>query len=137
MSNPITRKSVDAQTASGSGSAFRTLGHVYTTLFASAKNLDVANDTLEVALECSPNGDVWAEVTSFSVGDFAEDPDNAGDYTATSFATGEYYEYLRARVKSFTDNANGDLEVDVWVMTGGNAGQGRKGVGRDGPVPNP
>lgn len=136
MSQPVTRKSVDGVSGEETGSDTRTLGHYHLTLFATADGLDTADDTVEVVLEASPNRKNWSTVTSTGTGNWEEDPDNSGVYTATTFATGEYYEFIRARVKQFDDAADGDLSVDGWVMAGGNSGQGRKGTDRNGPVTN-
>ena len=104
-----------------------------------ARNLDSANDTLTVLMEGSPNQVEWASVGEASSdkkideSDFSTDPESGAETASVTF-TASYHEYIRARVSSLTDNAGGDLEVDAWIMAGGNAGQGRKGYGRQGPV---
>ena len=140
MSQPITKKSVDAATATTTGADTLSLGHYHLTLFVVAENLDSANDALTVALEGSPDRTHWSGVDEATAdkkiteSDFSEDPDNAGVYTASITITAAYHEHIRARVTEFTDSANGDLSVDAWVMAAGNAGQGRKGTSRKGPV---
>lgn len=142
MSQPITKKSVDAATATTVGADTRSLGHYHLTLFVIARNLDSANDTLTVQLEGSPDQQYWTGVDEavadkkITESDFTEDPDNAGTYTASITMTAAYHEHIRAHVSAFTDSANGDLSVDAWVMAAGNAGQGRKGTSRKGPVSN-
>lgn len=140
MTQPITKQSVAGATGTASGDDTRALGHFHVTLFVVARNLDSANDTLTVGLEGSPNRENWANLGEASsrkkieASDFTEDPDNSGVYTASVSATAAFHEFIRARVESFSDAANSDLEVDAWVMAAGNAGQGRKGTGRKGPV---
>lgn len=140
MSQPITKPSVEAATGTATGTDVRSLGHVHVTLFVTARNLDTGNDTLTVGVEGSPNRQNWANLgeansaKKLSESDFTEDPDNAGTYTASVTATAAYHEFLRARIEAFTDSANGDLEVDAWVMAAGNPGQGRKGTSRKGGI---
>lgn len=135
MSQPITKLSVSGASTTGPGDDTRTLGHHHLTVFAALQNFDSANDTAEVVLEASPDRVRWDTVTTIQNADFSTDPDS-GEDTASSFVTGEYYEYIRARVTDLSDAANADLTVDVYVMAGGNAGQGRKGTDRSGPVSN-
>lgn len=140
MSQPITKKSVDGATSATTGADTRSLGHYHNTLFVVARNLDSAVDTLTVVLEGSPDQQHWTGVDEATADkkitetDFTEDPDNAGVYTASITITASFHEFLRVRVSEFTDDAGGDLEVDGWLMTAGNAGQGRKGTSRQGPV---
>lgn len=142
MTQPITKKSVDAATSAATGADTRALGHYHTTLFVVARNLDSANDSLSVVLEGSPDQQHWTGVDEATAdkkiteSDFSEDPDNSGVYTASITITGSFHEFLRVRVSEFTDSAGGDLEVDGWLMAAGNEGQGRKGTGRKGPVSN-
>lgn len=133
MASPITRKSVEAATSEGSGSDTYTLGHYHLTVFAVARNYDESADTVEVILEGSPDRTHWDEITRVENSMLSQDPDS-GEFTGSSFATGEFYQHVRARVVTLTDGSGDDLEVDAWVGGGGNAGQGRKATGRNGPV---
>lgn len=139
MGKPIRRKSLDAVSAETSGVSALTKGHFHATMFVVAENLDTTNDTLEVALEGSPDDTHWtnaadASVTSekkITASDFTEDPDNAGTYTASVTVSGTYYDYLRARTVALTDSANGDLAVTAWIMASGWFGPGVRGRRRE------
>lgn len=133
MANPRNLKSLAGTSSTGAGDHIRLNGHYHITLMVVAPNLDTANDTLEVAIEGSADAVHWTnlgEATTHkqvTTSDFTEDPDNAGVYTASVTATGAYHEFMRARVTSLTDSANGDLSVDAWVMAAGNPGAGTRG----------
>lgn len=134
MANPVNHQLLDAATSTGAGDQTRLKGHENVTLFLSAKNLDTANDSLTVELEASADGSSWTNIADalnsdkqVQQSDFTEDPDNAGDYTASLTVSDVAYEFVRPRITAYTDAANGDLTVDGWVMASGNAGSGTRG----------
>ena len=127
MGNPANLRSLDAVQSTGAGESTRTRGHCHITMIAAAANLDAANDTLEVVFEGSADGDRWTEIDRVQAADFVEDP-TSGEFTAEIGRSGRYYEFLRARVASFSDaSGDGDLVVDAWVMAGGFGGTGSRG----------
>jgi len=126
--------SLESATSSGPGEARKTAGHPHLGLFVIARNLDTANDTLEVRGEVSPDDDEYAQVDigttgqddalSVSTSDF-EDQDGDGTYAAFVTAHNVPVEYVRANITNFTDSADGDLEVDVYVYLTGWTGHGK------------
>lgn len=128
MSRPIAKESISQAAGTVDGEPFATKGHNSLGLFVLARNLDTANDTLEVELQASFAGDEWAGVVSAGgdkpklvEGDF-KDPDGDGNYAAFLYAHGVPAPEVRASIISLTDSANGDLEVDAYVHATGNAG---------------
>lgn len=128
MSQPIIRHSVEAQAATGAGSAVDALGHYHTGLFVSAA---AGATSLTVQLEVTPNGADWAQASDLSGGSVeiteADLDDNGNAHVAIP---GLYAEAFRANVTAYDAAGN----VDAFVITAGNAGQGRKPTGRSGPV---
>lgn len=127
MSRPIAKTSISEATATEEGEAFATKGHNSLGLFVLARNLDTANDTLEVELQVSFAGDEWAGIVSAGgdkpkllEGDF-KDPDSDGNYAGFLYVHGVPAPEIRAAITSFTDNADSDLEVDAYVHATGNA----------------
>ncbi|AGC34492.1 hypothetical protein HVTV-2_gp124 [Haloarcula virus HVTV-2] len=122
MGRPIRAEALTGATSATAGDRVQTKGHNSLGLYVVAENLDTANDTLDVRAEMQVAGE-WSAVRdasgtvvlSLSTSDF-EDPDGNGTYAAFVFAHGVPAEFLRARITSFTDNANGDLSVDAYVM---------------------
>lgn len=114
MGKPVNTQSVTDQTGTATGDSVRLRGHHHLALFVAADNYDDANDTLEVALEVSPDGQNWEPVTTV---------------TGTGYDNvfGAPAEHIRARVTSFTDNAGGDLQANAWVLAGGWEGPGVRG----------
>lgn len=134
MASPVNYQSLDAAASAGAGDQTQMKGHYHLTLFVVARNLDAANDTLEVSAEGSPTGEVWADAgTTVAAADFSEDPANPGVYTASITLTGTYYDFVRARVADFADAADGDLEVDAWLMAAGRDSAGQRGNPERGP----
>jgi hypothetical protein len=129
MGKPRNTKSLDGVSTTGPSDGFRVGGHYHLTLAVAAAGLDSANDTLTVALEGSPDGDHWFPVDGVSSdkkieeSDFSQDP-TSGDPTASVTVFGSQWEYVRARVVEFTDDAGGDLSLDGWILAGGWEGPG-------------
>lgn len=137
MSRPFRAQSHDAATSATAGESHETKGHTALGLFVVARNLDSANDTLDVRVEVSPTGgDDWATVDTkkggggskttrldVSVNDF-EDTAGDGTFVAYLFAAGVPAEYVRANITSFTDASGSDLEVDTYIVGAGNGGTG-------------
>lgn len=135
-------RSVDSATSTVEGSTFESRGHNSVGLFVIAKNLDTGSDTLEVVLDAvhtdentssektgpvrrndgGPGGTTRIGVNE---SDFA-DPDGNDTYAAFAYAHGVPAEHFAARVSSFTDSANGDLEVTAWLYFGNWNGPGRE-----------
>lgn len=128
MSQPIIRHSVQAQAATGAGSSVAALGHYHSGLFVSAAS---GATSLTVQLEVTPNGSDWATATHLSGGAVEiTESDLDGNGNAHIAIPGLYAQAFRANVTAY--EAAGD--VDAFVITAGNAGQGRKPTGRKGPV---
>lgn len=128
MSQPIVRHSIEGAVEPTVGSEVNSLGHYHTGLFVSA---DPGATSLTVQLEVTPNGSDWAVAESTSGGPVEiTEADLNDDGNAHVSTPGLYGAYLRARVTEY--DAAG--EVDSYVITAGNAGQGRKATGRKGPV---
>jgi len=134
-------RSVNAATGTTNGDTFESRGHNSVGLFVIARNLVPANDTLEVVLDAvhtaegltgEEKGPVRRSGTvggSDRVGvDQTEmsDPDGNGTYSGFVFVHGVPAEHFAARVSSFSDAANGDLEVDAWIYFGNWNGPGRE-----------
>lgn len=121
MGKPVNLPSIEAAQGTTTGESTQSLGHYHITLFAVARNLDPANDTLTVDIEGSPNGDEWAFAGGvqsdkhLTASDFSQDP-TSGYYTGSVTLSGSYFPYLRARVAEFADAADADLEVDAYVI---------------------
>lgn len=133
MSSPIVRHSVQDQTTTGAGSDVAALGHYHTGLFVAT---DTSPTSLTVQLEVSPDETHWAVAEDLSGGsveiteaDLATDPDS-GEEVAHVKTAGLYAQALRARVSTYDAAGN----VNAYVLMGGNAGQGRRGTQRKGPV---
>jgi hypothetical protein len=135
-------RSVDSATSTTEGTAHASRGHNSIGLFVIAKNLDTSNDTLEVVLDAvhtdenasgektgpvrrSDGGPGSTSRVGVNTSDFA-DPDGNGTYSVFAYAHGVPAEHFAARVSSFTDNANGDLEVTAWLYFGNWNGPGRE-----------
>lgn len=134
MPHPRNKRSLDGVASTGPGAVERTEGHYHYTLVAAVDGtLDTSNDTLDVALEGSPDdpdgdGGRWVELASVSASDFSQDPDS-NEYTAHKVVSGAYFEGLRCRLKNYTDAANGDLgTVDAWALAAGRDAQGARGI---------
>jgi hypothetical protein len=122
MGKPVSFQSLDAASSATTGESTQSLGHYHPTLLVVAENLDPANDTLQVDLEGAPGGkQAWAFAGGvqadkhIDASDFSQDP-TSGNMTASVTLTGTYFPHLRARIKSFTDDANGDLSVDAYIL---------------------
>ena len=127
MSSPILRQSLDDAGSQGAGSDVRALGHHQLGLFVST---DATPTSLKVQLEISPTGTEWAVAETLSGELSITEADLNAENNAHISAAGVYAELLRANVTAYDAAGN----VDAWIMVAGNAGQGRKGVGRNGPV---
>lgn len=138
MSRPFRAKSHDAVTSSGVGESYDSKGHNSIGLFVVARNLDTANDTLDVRVEGAPTDgqSEWATIDtkqggggskttrlSMDVNDF-EDTAGDGTYVGFLYAHGIPVEFLRVNITTLTDNANSDLEVDTYIMGANNGGTG-------------
>lgn len=138
MAGPVTYRSLDGVSAATAGDHTAMKGHFHTTLFVVAENLDPANDTLEVALEGSPDEVHWtdfADATSskhLNESDFDQDP-TSGVYTASVSISGAYHDFARARVVNFIDSASGDLTITAFVMSAGRDSSGQQGKPEHGP----
>lgn len=123
MSRPLQEKSIDAATGTTTGTAYESGTRISVMIFVVAKNLDTADDTVQVDLEVSQDdGSNWAKVRDedgnqilrVTASEF-EDPDGNGNFAAYAYAHGVAADKLRANLNSFTDAASGDLEVDAYV----------------------
>lgn len=126
MSRPIKLKSVDAQTATGAGSASDSKGHPTISLYVVARNFDSVNDDLAVRVETAATQDgEYAPINNLDVvkADFV-DVDGDGTYAAFVRLGPTAAQYLRANVTTYTDAAGGDLSVDAYVLATGWSGGG-------------
>jgi hypothetical protein len=133
MSRPGIKKSNDGATATGAGESHFTRAHTAVGVLVVAQNLDAANDTLEVVLEAGYNyngSDYFTPLlrrddteVSLTVSEMT-DNDSDGTYTGMVWESNAPVEQLRARISAFTDNANGDLSVDTYVVMSNNASGG-------------
>jgi len=129
MSRPIKNPQFTGATSTGKGSPVRQKGHNSLGLFVATSNLDTANDTVEVRVEVSPNGDDWSEIREqgndravIKTGDLDENGNGAVKIHGAPF------EWFRARIVTLDDAANSDLTVDAWIFAGNNAqGAGHSG----------
>lgn len=135
-------RSINAASGTTEGDTFESRGHNSVGLFVIARNLDTANDTLEVVLDAVHTAEgINSERTgpvrrpgtvggSDRVGiDQTEmsDPDGNGTFAGFTFAHGVPAEHFAARISSFTDaSGDGDLEVDAWLYFGNWNGPGRE-----------
>lgn len=138
MSRPFRAQSHDGAQSAEAGDVHETKGHNSLGLFVVARNLDDANDTLDVRVEGSPtnNNSEWATIDtkqggggskttrlSMDVNDL-EDTNGDGTFVGYLYAHGVPVEYVRANIVTFTDAANGDLEVDTYIVGANNGGVG-------------
>lgn len=124
MSRPVKEKSVDAATATGAGGEMNPGGRITLSLFvAVGGTLDTSNDTLDVQLEVSMDGNNWtplrdesgSQIGSVSASDFSSD--QAAYVTVHGVAA----QYVRANLTGYADSANGDLgSVDAYVSASSN-----------------
>lgn len=134
-------RSINEATGTTQGEVFQSRGHNSIGLFVIARNLDPANDTVEVKLEASHTDENMASYehgavrrpggvgASEEVGiDESEvsDVDGDGTYSGFVYAHGVPAEHFAATLTSFTDNAGADLEVDAWLYFGNWSGPGRE-----------
>jgi len=133
--------SVDSATSTVHGEVFESRGHNSVGLFVVARNLDPANDTVEVVLEAShtdesmssyehgavrrPGAPGGSNVVGINASELSGRHGD-GTYSGFAYAHGVPAEHFSAHITSFTDNANGDLEVDVWLYFGNWNGPGRE-----------
>lgn len=130
MSSPIIRQSISGQSSTGSGSAVDALGHFQTGLFVAT---DSSPTSLTVQLEVTPDGNAWAVAEDAGDGNIEiTDTDLDSNNNAHVKTEGLFARQLRANITAYDAAGN----VDAWVMTAGNTGQGRKPTARSGPVTN-
>lgn len=142
MTNPISRQSIAGATTTTIGEPVDSLGHYHVGLFVKVidPGITLTDLTVTVQLETSPDaGDTWASVqdidgttVDITSGELEEDPSGDAYFVGHVFADGVYGPKLRANLVDYNQNDG----VDVWVVAGGNAGQGRKATSRKGPVSN-
>jgi hypothetical protein len=133
MSRPAKKRSHEGATATGAGEVHFTRAHTAVGVYVEAHNLDPDNDTLTVSLEGGfedPQGtDHLAPVydgnsaKKITESDFSDD-DGDGTYEMLLWGSNVPVEKIRARITEFSDSANGDLEVDTWVLMSNNASGG-------------
>lgn len=132
MSRPIRNLSLSGSTSAGAGEGHGAKGHNSLGLFVVAKNLDTANDTLDVRLEAEgPDGE-WSPlrdesgtlVGTLSVGDFTDVDGDGTTYNAMLFIHGVPAPRIRANITSYTDSSGSDLSVDAFVLAANNGGTG-------------
>lgn len=132
MSRPGKKQSHDGATSAGAGEAHFTRAHTAIGVFVVARNLDPSNDTLTVSLEggfeydgVNHFGPIYngSSAKKISASDFTDD-NGDGTYEMLLWASNVPAEKARARITEFTDAANGDLEVDTYVLLSNNASGG-------------
>ena len=121
MGKPVNDTSLDAAASTGAGSALRLRGHYHLGLFVALDNYDAANDTVEVDLEISPNGNDWATLLTIT------DSEIPSDGTAFAHEFGVPAEFIRATATTVDDAAGGDLAVTACTMGAGWEGPGVRG----------
>lgn len=133
MAHPVNKRSHDQASQTGAGDEAPANGHHNTTVVILAENLDQTNDVLEVQVESSPTGtqsgppEAWETMDTIDVTTSPEDPNTAGNFIVSFSYSGQYREYWRTRISSFTDAADGDLAVTSWVMSAGFPAKGGHG----------
>lgn len=128
MGRPRRARSLDAVSSAVSGDAEHTDGHVELSMYIIARNADTSNDTLDVQLEVSLDGEEWApihdetgtQLMTVSISEFT-DVDGDGTHAVFLSMSGVAADQARLRITSFTDAANGDLSVDGYIGMSGNA----------------
>lgn len=132
MSRPGKKQSHDGATTTGPGDGHYTRAHTAIGVFVVARNLDPANDTLTVALECGFEyegtdhyGLVFNGTSSKQIEDSDfQDVDGDGNYEMLLWGSNIPAEKARANITEFTDSAGGDLEVDTYILLSNNASGG-------------
>lgn len=124
MARPIQQRSLDGATSATAGAQVETGGRITASLFVVAENLDPANDTLEVELNASMDGNNWdgvsrlqtaeGEGSNLIASDFTN-KDGDGAHAAFVSVHGVAARYLRADIAEYTDSSAGDLSVTAWV----------------------
>lgn len=132
MSRPLKAQSHDGATSAEAGEDHYTKAHTAIGIYVQANNLEPANDTLTVSLEVGfeyDGTDYFGPITTgssdrkISESDFSDD-DGDGNYEALLWASNVPAEKIRARITDFTDDANGDLTVDTYILVSNNASGG-------------
>lgn len=125
---PRKLKSLTDAAETGAGEPLETGGVTTGSMFVVARNLDPDNDTLEVVADGTlDGGEEWGPMVKVGgdkvkeTADAFEDPDDDGNYAAMVLIRGISADKIRARISSITDDADGDLTVDVWVSVTANA----------------
>ena len=120
MTAPTNYRTHVSADAIGSSEAFGSKGHHNVALTVSAPNVDPANDTLTVVVECSPDGQTWTPLTredGSQVSLQASELDSEGEGYAK--VSGAIASELRVCISDYSDSSGSDLEVDSWLTLGG------------------
>lgn len=130
MARPRYVQSIEGATGTELGEAIETGGRQMASLYVEARNLDANNDSLTVRLEGRfEEGQQWAKLMRNATDDIGRitqddmgDPDDSGDFAVLHLVNAVCVEEIRADIEEFDDNADGDLEVDVYVGVSNNPG---------------
>lgn len=122
MTRPVKEDSISGATSATAGSKLETAGRFTVSMWVVANSGDTANDTVDVDLEVSMDGTNWTKprdedgniVGQLTAADL-EDPDGNGNSAGLIKVHGLAAQYVRPRITTLADSANGDLSVDVVV----------------------
>lgn len=128
MARPVQLVSLDGVSTAQVGRVLQTGDRVNLLIFAIAENLDPGDDSIELDLEISQDGEHWAKARDASgthimrvtEAEF-DDPDGSGDYAAYLRFEETASDAIRANLVSIDDNQGDDLALTVYVGATGDS----------------